>query len=102
MHVAPQAAEVSIAKSGIKAGSDGYVYLTKGKHLEGVKVSDLSTTLYRKDLQPLVKNRFSEGALKVQVSDISPKYYNRTTTNGVPQWRYKGDITPDKLKIWGF
>jgi hypothetical protein len=102
VHVAPKAAEASIANNGITAGTDGYVYLTKEKHLEGVKVSDLSKTLYRKDLQPLVSNRFNEGALKVQVSDINPRYYNRTTTNGVPQWRYKGDIPADKLKIWEY
>jgi len=103
VHIAPKAAKESIEELGLKASRDGYVYLTKGEHLSGKKAKDLSKVLYRKDLQEAVKSRFKDGAIKVEVKGIKPKYGGVTTRpGGVPQWKHRGNISPKKIKVKDF
>jgi len=93
VHVAPKAAAGSIMKEGLK--KDLSTYVIKLKDTVGKKAKDFETMLYNKELQPIKKGKFSEGAAIFKISPEAgkPKASGLTNmTDKIRQWRYSEDV----------
>jgi len=92
----------SIQELGIQARffRDGKIWLTKYGDVKNViNAKDLEMLLYRRNLWPLVKGKFEQGAtLRVirNIEDAVPAGVTNKTW-GVRQWRITRDISPQDL-----
>jgi len=104
VYIAPKKFELSIRTFGLDPTffHEGKIYLTKLKYIQQKTPQELEKILYRKELQPLMKGKFTEGgAIKIIVKKaIRAKYRGLTNkAGGIPQYTCEEPIPPDALII---
>lgn len=80
--------------------ADEKIWLTKYGDIKNIKnASDLETILYRKNLWPDVRGKFSNGATLRLVDNVDDAVFAGMTnkTDGVRQWRLLRDVPPNDL-----